>query len=222
MPQILEVNLNLSRAQKHVRFEVELTKLNWRFFNCKILLCCICCCHLSAISLTFWQSLVSHIPKGIGGSPYLEGTSAGKYSFLPFFFFFPFSFKRRREGKTLHCVVLFSLFCQRHRASYNFSTRKEEVYACLVHVYTFNHYANQPRPHTLNCMDVHNHYLKFTWLRNGPQADWTPLDQTNKTIPALKNVTMLHRSDWWHGLSQGLWYQSVCECVEPCRLLMSE
>lgn len=98
------MNLNLSRAQKHVRFEVELTKLNWRFFNCKILLCCICCCHLSVISLTFWQSLVSHIPKGIGGSPYLEGTSVGKYSFLPFFFF---HFLLRDEEKERHYIVLF-------------------------------------------------------------------------------------------------------------------
>lgn len=47
----------------------------------------------------------------------------------------------------IYSVVLFPSFCQRHGASYNFSTRKEEVDAYLVHVYTFKPYASQSRPH---------------------------------------------------------------------------
>lgn len=66
------------------------------------------------------------------------------------------SFIKRR---TLYSVVLFPLFCQRHRAGCNFSTRKEEVDASLVHVYTFKPYASQPRPHASNGVPVYRHDL---------------------------------------------------------------
>lgn len=36
------------------------------------------------------------------------------------------------KGEALYSLVLFPCFCQRHRAGYNFSTRKEEVYSSLM------------------------------------------------------------------------------------------
>lgn len=95
---------------------------------------------------------LSHHCKTHGEAP-ITGAFCKYLQFLPGLFL---SFIKRR---TLYSVVLFPLFCQRHRAGYNFSTRKEEVDASLVHVYTFKPYASQPRPHAFYCLHVYSHYL---------------------------------------------------------------
>lgn len=156
--------------------------------------------------LTFWWSLGPHIIIRRVEKPLLQEPSVSKYSFFLGRFSLPPPLQEEEKGETLCSVVLFPCFCQRHRASCNFSTRKEEVDACVVHVYTFKHYANQPRPHAFNCMRVHNHYFTFRRLPNGPQAERTPLEQTHKqNYCCTKKVTALHRSDQWPGLNQGLW-----------------
>lgn len=146
--------------------------------------------------LTFWWSLGSHISIRPVGKPLLQEPSVSKYSIFQVGFF-PLLLG---GGQTLYSVVVFPCLCQRHRASYNFSPRKEEVDAYTVHVYTFKRYANQPRPHARNCRRVPNQYFTFRRLRNGPQTEWIPLDQTQQRHRPCPSA--------WHGrqaLSRGLW-----------------
>lgn len=156
LPQTSKTNLNLSRAsEKHryLRFGSELTtKVKWGFFV-------LWGCHLLVIFVSFWWSLGFHITVGHMGKPLWQEPSVSTYSFFPGFF------PPLLKGETLSSDVPFPGFCQRQGAGYNFSTRKEEVDACLVHVYTFKPYASQPRPHAFYCLHVYSHHCMW---HNGP------------------------------------------------------
>lgn len=157
------------------------------------------------IFVSFWWSLGFHITSRHVGKPLLQEPSLSTSSF--FLGFFPPLLK----GQTLCSVVLFPLFCQRHGAGYNFSTRKEEVDACLVHVYTLKPYASQPRPHAfIACM--------FTATASCDlmgQGRATPDPAQGQSWCCTKGASVSERSSPRHTWAKS-WHHNPAPATEPC------